>query len=371
MDEKRKQDLYADPKIRRKRIREQKPEHIRYDGERLNGDSPESRYPDNGKRAERKESRKRSTVLCFVAAVFAVIIFGEMAVYNSPAKLPSAGTETLQASPDPKHPEEGQPGTDSRYGKAGASETEISEEMKEELVRSGEDSVREQIFGTDESGDGIAPYLTIDGLTVKERRDSGFVESDFLRKAGLFLKDRGITTKRIIVENRIDSSVPGGMAFQARLERQDGYLFQFILVPSMPGSYIFTLQEMEKEVEPETAAEKRSRDTERQDQESSGQVQPEGRSTSMGASKSDYDATKLSIRSVPEELMNYLDNPYVFQYQLYDYLYKRGRKTVGQAEVTEYSIDSVKRTASIKLKLSDGSGLTAIYSHDSGTYTFS
>ena len=79
----------------------------------------------------------------------------------------------------------------------------VSEEEKAELISQGQESMKTEIFGTDED-QGISPYLTITGMTDKEKRDTGFVETDFLRAAGLFLKDRGISTKRIIVENPVD-----------------------------------------------------------------------------------------------------------------------------------------------------------------------
>ena len=78
----------------------------------------------------------------------------------------------------------------------------------------------------------------------------------------------------------------------------------------------------------------------------------------------------ISISSVPEELLNYMDNRYVFQYSLYDYLFSHGRKNVQSAEVTDYSIDAGTRQATIHLKLSDGSSLTAVYSKDVGKYSF-
>ena len=86
---------------------------------------------------------------------------------------------------------------------------------------------------------------------------------------------------------------------------------------------------------------------------------------------SDYDATSLTINSVPEELFNYLDNEYVFQYSLYDYLYRNGRKDISSARVTDYSIDSVERMALIRMELSDGSNLSANYDKASGAYSFS
>ena len=99
--------------------------------------------------------------------------------------------------------------------------------------------------------------------------------------------------------------------------------------------------------------------------------QPQSQPQSQASQDTDYDARNISISSVPEELLNYMDNRYVFQYSLYDYLFSHGKKEVQSAEVTDYSIDAGTRQATIKLTLSDGSDLTAVYSKSSGSYTFS
>ena len=237
--------------------------------------------------------------------------------------------------------------------------------------------MKDQIFGDDED-QGISPYLTITGMTDKEKRDAGFVETDFLREAGLFLKDRGISTKRIIVEKEVECSLPKGMAFQGRLEKVDGKSFRFILFPNLPGQYIFMIEEDEKEVQPETLT---TEDASEADNQSAGsqtqaasqaqyplQVQPQSQTQEQA---DDYDARNISISSVPEELLNYMDNRYVFQYSLYNYLFSHGKKDIESAEVTDYSIDAETRQATIHLRLLDGTDLTAVYSKSGGSYTFS
>ena len=255
---------------------------------------------------------------------------------------------------------------------------EISEEEKAGLISQGEDSMKKQIFG-DEENQGISPYLTITGMTDKEKRDAGFVETDFLRAAGLFLKDRGISSKRIIVENPVDCSLPNGMAFQGRLEKVDDMSFRFILFPNLPGEYIFMIEEDEEKVQPETLTTEDASDTEEQAAGTQTQAavqtqnppQTQSQPQSQASQDTDYDARNISISSVPEELLNYMDNRYVFQYSLYDYLCSHGKKEVQSAEVTDYSIDAGTRQATIKLTLYDGSDLTAVYSKSSGSYTFS
>ena len=182
-------------------------------------------------------------------------------------------------------------------------------------------------------------------MTDKEKRESGFVESDFLGAAGLFLKERGISAKRIIVENAIECSSPDGMAFQARLEKQDGYSFQFILFRSLPGEYVFTLQKLDAEVESETLATETSvsqgAGQSMNQASASGQTQTAPVVLTQTSVANDYDATGLSISSVPEELLNYLDNEYVFQYSLYDYLYRNGKKEISSARVTDYTWQAI------------------------------
>ena len=243
--------------------------------------------------------------------------------------------------------------------------------------------MKEQIFGNEED-QGISPYLTITGMTEKEKRDSGFVETDFLRAAGLFLKDRGISTKRIIVEREVECSLPKGMAFQGRLEKVGGKSFRFILFPELPGEYIFMIEDEQPEVQAETLTTEYSADTSGGGSQTGGiqgqtpsqgqmqnQTQNQPQSQERPEQEDGYDARNISISSVPEELLNYMDNRYVFQYSLYDYLFSHGRKNVTSAEVTDYSIDAGTRQATIQLKLSDGSNLTVVYSKSSGSYTFS
>ena len=69
-------------------------------------------------------------------------------------------------------------------------------------------------------------------------------------------------------------------------------------------------------------------------------------------------------------MLNYIDNRYEFQYSLYDWLYNHGKKNVESASVTDYSIDGDARQAKIKLKLSDGSSLTAVYDKTADSYSF-
>ena len=339
------------------------------------GKTEETGLPDDRRKAAR--ARKMATLGASVIFILGLAVAGEL------AKLPDSDSSNQRATQVMSKLNAAESG--GSYGLAEALETEsaskqaeISEEEKAELVSQGEDSMKKQIFG-DEEDQGISPYLTITGMTDKEKRDAGFVETDFLRAAGLFLKDRGISTKRIIVENPVDCSLPNGMVFQGRLEKVDEMTFRFVLFPDLPGEYIFMVEEDEQKVRPETLTTEDASDTntsttgsqmQAASQTQNPPVQPQPQSQTQEEAD-DYDARDISISSVPEELLNYMDNRYVFQYSLYDYLFSHGKKDVESAEVTDYSIDAGTRQATIKLKLSDGSDLTAIYSKSGGTYTFS
>lgn len=252
-------------------------------------------------------------------------------------------------------------------------ETELPEKEKKKYRDEGAAKIKSLVFMADEGG--ISPYMTITGLTEKERRDTGFIEADFLNKAGLYLKDRGISTKRIIVENPIDCSCPDGKAFQARLEGKEKYNFQFIVFPSIKGQYIFTLQEKEKEVQPESL---QTTETMAQSNVQAQTTQtdayqtntPQANTSQTQPATSDYDATRLSISSIPNELYNYLDNEYTFQYSLYSYLYNAGKKNVSSAAVVDYSIDGGTKTASMKIQLDDGSVISGTYSKGTNSYSF-
>ena len=325
---------------------------------------------------QRKETANRRAAC--IAGLITFFMTVALAVGGTiTSKTTEPDQDTAQVMSELNAAEEGQTTgmADSTESEETVSQTEISEEERAELIAQGQESMKNQIFGKDDEENGISPYLSISGLTDKEKREAKFVESDFLRSAALFLKDRGISTRRIIVEKEVDCSVPNGMAFQGRLEKQDRMSFRFILFPSLPGEYIFMIEEAEQEVQPETITTESPSDAGVQTApvQTQALTQPEAQATQTRQEDAEdgYDATQLTISSIPSELLNYLDNRFVFQYSLYDYLFKNGKKDVQSAEVTGYSIDAGTRQASIQLKLSDGTEVTAVYTKSSGKYSFS
>lgn len=104
---------------------------------------------------------------------------------------------------------------------------------------------------------------------------------------------------------------------------------------------------------------------------------PEAQRTAPGTDKrkaeeteNTYDASRFSIRRLPEELKNYIGNEYLLQYELYHYLYGRENQAATDAAVTGYQIDADTRRAEVTFSVSDGSVVTGIYWLDSGSWEF-
>lgn len=264
-------------------------------------------------------------------------------------------------------------------------ETEFSipDEEAEKLQREGADAVREKIFGSP-SPHKVGLTLTLSGITDAEKAASGMETADFLHDAGIFLRDNGVTASRIIAESRTETSIPGSFGYEARLQGDEKHLLDFVVLPDFPGEYLFTLTTLPDVPEPETQSEDFASsgnvqssvvDTSAQAGQTaqSGQSAQPGQSSPSGqtAKSSDYDATDLSVESVPQKLLNYLDSPYTFQFKLYDYLYSKGRRGKMTASVSDFSVDGAKKEATIYLTLSDGGSVTAVYSKDSNAWSFS
>ena len=155
-----------------------------------------------------------------------------------------------------------------------------------------------------------------------------------------------------------------------------------MVLPDFPGEYLFTLTTLPDVPEPETQNEESSSSsgsTQSPAADSSAQAVQAGQTASSGQAAqsaqpsegSDYDATDLSVESVPQKLLNYLDSPYTFQFKLYDYLYSKGRRGKMTASVSDFSVDGAKKEVTIILTLSDGGSVTAVYSKDSNAWSFS
>ena len=239
----------------------------------------------------------------------------------------------------------------------------------EKLRAEGEDTVREKIFGSS-SPHKVGLTLTLSGITDAEKAQSGMETADFLHDAGIFLRDNGITASRIIAESRTETSIPGSFGYEARLQGDEKHLLEFVVLPDFPGEYLFTLTTLPDVPEPETQSVTNVSPSSTAQPAADDSSARTGR-TAQPAESSDYYATDLSVESVPQKLLNYLDSPYTFQFRLYDYLYSKGLRGKMTASVSDFSVDGTRKEATIHLTLSDGGSVTAVYSKDSNAYSFS
>ena len=254
---------------------------------------------------------------------------------------------------------------------------EIQDQLS--VTKNSLESLHDTVFGETGQGTSLGCVTTVTGFTDREKREIGFLESDFLKDAGAFLAGQQIQTKRIIIEDRIAGSSNAAVAFQGRLEGKDDYILDVVFYPDLPGEYIFLLRNVKGNERgndgqtvqgadgQSTAQVSQSNDSAQIMQEPVAAVQ---NNESTPAVQNSYDATNLAIKKIPETLLNYIDNRYEFQYSLYDWLYNHGKKDVESATVTDYSIDGDSRTASIELSLSDGSSISAVYDKTGNSYSF-
>ena len=104
-----------------------------------------------------------------------------------------------------------------------------------------------------------------------------------------------------------------------------------------------------------------------------GTTQPEIRQNTQPTQRTterSYDATRLSVKGIPETLLNYINNRYDLQYSLYDYLYKNGHRNVDSVQVTGYEIDPDRKEAMIYLRTDDGISITGIYSRTGNSFSY-
>ena len=92
--------------------------------------------------------------------------------------------------------------------------------------------------------------------------------------------------------------------------------------------------------------------------------------TTVQQAEPTYDATLLSVRNIPETLLNHISNRYDFQYSLYDYLYQKGRRDTENATITGYEIDPDRKEATIQLKADDGTSITGLYKRSGSSFSY-
>ena len=300
------------------------------------------------------------------------------------SSVPRAETENAaDQTPDPETEdmETGENNTESKGSGTNGRLMEELDEIQDQLTetKNSLQSLHDMVFGETGQGTSLGCVTTVTGFTDREKREIGFLESDFLKDAGAFLAAQQIQTKRIIIEDRIAGSSNAAVAFQGRLEGKDDYILDIVFYPDLPGEYIFLLRNVKGNERgndgqaaqgtdgQNTAQVSQNNNSAQTTQEEAAAVQ---NNESTPAVQNSYDATNLAIKKIPETLLNYIDNRYEFQYSLYDWLYNHGKKDVESATVTDYSIDGDSRTASISLSLSDGSSIPAVYDKTGNSYSF-
>lgn len=300
------------------------------------------------------------------------------------SSVPRVETETaaeMAPGSESENMETGEGNTESKENKTNDRLMEELDELQDQLAEAKDSlqSLHDTIFGETGQGTPLGCVTTVTGFTDREKREIGFLESDFLKDAGAFLAGQQIQTKRIIIEDRIAGSSSAAVAFQGRLEGKDDYILDVVFYPDLPGEYIFLLRNVkgnERGNDGQTAQDASGQNTAQASQNNdSAQTTQEPAAAvqnneSTSAPQNPYDATNLAIKKIPETLLNYIDNRYEFQYSLYDWLYNHGKKDVESAAVTDYSIDGDSRTAAIELSLSDGSSITAVYDKTGNSYSF-
>lgn len=241
-------------------------------------------------------------------------------------------------------------------------ETEIQKTEPAETKAAETETIRESadwknsIFG--EAKTGISTQISIAGLSSAEKEELGFKESDFVRRVSDFLNTERLEVKTITFTDKVSCSSEHAVAYLAELDNVTDQVLQVLLFPEYPGYYLLTLQEVQTLVIPVT-------------QQTEAPVQPQTESVSVPQNtEASYDAMNLSILGIPETLLNYIDNRYELQYSLYRYLYSKGYTQMESATVTDYSIDSSVRKATIHFQLTDGTSVTGTYKKDDNSYSY-
>ena len=198
---------------------------------------------------------------------------------------------------------------------------------------------------------------------------SGYSESSFIKAAGYFLNEEGIKASAIRFKEKIETSAGDAYAWKAVIEGNTNLGLLVLWYKEYPDKYILALMPEE-----ENASSHENRTGSSQQVASvPGTTQPEIRQNAQPTQRTterSYDATRLSVKGIPETLLNYINNRYDLQYSLYDYLYKNGHRNVDSVQVTGYEIDPDRKEAMIYLRTDDGISITGIYSRTGNSFSY-
>ena len=276
--------------------------------------------------------------------------------------------------------------TDQKQNQDGASETEAvlarvigKDKMSEPLVENnaGETEMRDffvtetedleqsmdafipMIFDAKESSVGKG-QIKVTGLSSGAKEQLSFLEAEFVAELTAFLQKQDIKTSEVVFEKEILTSEENVSGYLLDISGQEKVQLIAFFFPKLPGQYLFTV--LEKTVQ-------ETMETEIQIQTSQMEV-PVSVQTEVVADTDIYDASTLTINSIPEKLLNYLDNRYELQYSLYDYLYKNGYRDVKAVTVEDYEIKVEEKAAEIIFGMPDGGTITGKYNKEKNRYTF-
>ncbi len=228
---------------------------------------------------------------------------------------------------------------------------------------------QETIFGAGESM-AMTMQIQVQGLTENERILTGFRESDFIKKLSVFLSANNISTRKATFSGPAACSAISGAAYEAALSGIKDRKLVVVFYPEYPGQYLFCLVKDEKEKTSSGNTQAQNQTHQPQVQVQQTQPQTAAAQNTQPETQPEYDAMRLSVKNVSEELANYLASTYDLQYSLYDYLFRHGVKNAKTARITSYYIDPEERTASIEINVEGAGNVTAIYDRDGNSYSF-
>lgn len=262
---------------------------------------------------------------------------------------------------------------------------EITDEQTEKTTHpssaSGEsmEDWKNTVFGS-KNADTVFCRIRVNGLSAEDIAGSGFSETAFVKAAGRFLKEQGINAREIRFNEKAIASPEGSCSWRAELAGNKEKDLIAMWYPEYPGRYILMILDKDNPSGSSENAEDLSgagnagnaRIENTAVHSSSSQMQNAQNigQTTVQQEEPTYDATRLSVRNIPETLLNYISNRYDFQYSLYDFLYQKGRRDIESATVTGYEIDPDRREATIDLSISDGSHVTGTYRMSDHSFSY-
>ena len=246
--------------------------------------------------------------------------------------------------------------------------SEDARNHREETEGSNDHTWQETVFG-EIGGKTITGRIRVMWPDEEGIAGSGYSESSFIKAAGYFLNEEGIKASAIRFKEKIETSAGGAYAWKAVIEGNTNLGLLVLWYKEYPDKYILALMPEE-----ENASSHENRTGSSQQVASvPGTTQPEIRQNTQPTQRTterSYDATRLSVKGIPETLLNYINNRYDLQYSLYDYLYKNGHRNVDSVQVTGYEIDPDRKEAMIYLRTDDGISITGIYSRTGNSFSY-